>query len=178
MLPWTLVNLSSNQKVREQTAPFQRWCFSTESHPGGHEAGGGLQQSRVCWWEPGSSCGSRLWWVKARNQNGREVGRTPVAPGKREFRVWETSRVGGGAASSEPSGQVKSKIQGLRKLTGCWTGLRLLVGEKRKVSSQRAASKPCTWVRQDQPTSPSSDLIRWCLDRKQIVCPQKFEEIM
>ena len=32
-------------------------------------------------------------------------GKSPLAPGKREFRVWETSRVGGGAASSEPVGK-------------------------------------------------------------------------
>ena len=41
---------------------------------------------------------TRLWWVKAGNLNGRQEGRSPEPQGKKEFRVWETSRVGGGAA--------------------------------------------------------------------------------
>lgn len=61
--------------------------------------------------------------MKARNQNRRE-GVSPVAPGvKTESRVRETSRVGEEHVSTYgPSGQVKLRIQGLRKMTAVELG--------------------------------------------------------
>lgn len=135
-------------------------------HPGGHEAGGGLPaeqgvlvRARQLLWGPGAM-------GEGQESSGREVGRTPVAPGRGfagpgKCRLWSNYWAQWASWESHKSQAQEANRQ---------TGLRHLVWKKRTVWAVKGLQvNPTAWVRQDQPTSPSSDLIRWCLDETDCV---------